>query len=907
MSSFVRVLGARLRGFLRPAVGARELDEELAIHLDMATEDKMRQGLSEAEARRLARVELGNVTLLRETGAELRGLPWITTSWLDMKLGLRMLRKSWGLTLVAGFAMTVVIALAAVVFDVVATFTTTDLPLEDGERIVALQIWDVQQGDGLGAAPRDFDQWREELRSISPIGAFRHVERNLQLLSGAASGTSFEDGEDRPALAVAIAEVTASAFEVARVAPVLGRYLAAEDELASAEPVLVIGSEVWGSLFDFDPQIVGRTVRVDGRVHTIVGVMPEGFGFPVFHRYWTALRENPSGSPGNEDMVVFGRLADGMSIEQAALELRRVGRLESGPRSLEPHETELRVVPYVKAFVGDVPSWLSNVIAIAFALLLIPPCVNVAILVYARTVNRQGELAARYVLGASRARIIAQLFVEILVLATVAGGVGLTVARLVVWRLIADLRDRGDSLPFWLELGLSLKTLFLVAGLVVVAATVAGAIPALRATGQRVQTGLRSLSGHSRPRLGVLWTALVVLQVAFSFALLPLSVELTWGTLRSGLLGPGFAAEEILTAKLELGGSGPTTVEEHAARFEDRQVELVQRLAGDPGIASVSVLSEAPGEGPWVRVDSEHERPPERSAFGISIGTGRLSRVNHVDRAFLETFDLPILIGRAFERSDFEASTDVVIVNRSFVETVLGGASPLGRRIRYRLLDDEPPAFETPENRWFEIVGVTSDLHRHSREQTIYHAAPPTVRPTVVTLVVRTRTDPTLVAGTLREATWTLDRSLRITEIRRLDEIYRQKAVGNVLGASGLVAATVSVLLLSAAGLYALLSFTVDRRRKEIGIRSALGAHPRRLLAGVFADAFAKVGLGAAAGIAVASLIDFYVPVAEVGGWELPGIIPAAAIFMVGIAALALIGPARRALRVEPIDELRQG
>ena len=913
MRSLLRQAVARIRGFLRPADGVEDFDEELASHLEMAVEDKVRQGLSPGEARRQARVELGNLTQLRDAARDARGLPWLGASWLDVKLGVRRLRRTWGLTLVAGLAMTVVIGIGAVAFDVLATFGDTDLPLDEGERVVALQDWNAERGVASGVSVRDLEHWRAALRSVADLGAFRTVERNLTTL-GAVDA-------DRPAETLEVAEMSASGFALARVAPILGRPLLAEDELASSEPVLVVGQEVWESRFGADPGALGRQVRLDGRVHTLVGVMPEGFGFPLFHRYWVPLKKTDPRASNDGDLVVFARLEPGVTLGSAGHELRRVGLAEGGREAGageagKPRTSQLRVVPYAAAFTGDVDSGLVPLALLFAALLLVPPCINIAVLVYARTVARQGELAARYFLGASRFHIVAQLFVEILVLALASGAVALGLARVVVWQVVGDLEGRGQSIPFWMDFALSPRTVVFVALLAILAALIAGVVPALQATGRRLQSGLRSLSGQTAPRLGGAWTALIVLQVAFSFALLPSSVELTWGTLRAGLLGPGFAAEEYLTVSLEMadpeGGGAVEGSSAQAMRFLDRQQELVRLLTAESGVVSVSVSSAVPGEEPWLGVESESSEESaegiasEASTGGGTLGSDRLTRVNHVDPGFFESFELPMLTGRGFAPGDFEVGRRAVIVNQSFVVDVLAGADPLGRRIRYRTLDEESVGFETHPERWFEIVGVVADLQRNASVQTVYHPTAPGSL-TSVSLALRTRGDPAAAADVLRQRTWALDPALRLTQIRWLDAIYRQKSVGDFLGASGLVAATLSVLLLSAAGIYALMLFTVNRRRKEIGIRRALGAQTPRLLSGIFGRALAKVGFGAMIGVGIAWLIGQTIPIAALGGREVAGILPAATLFIAAVAGLALLGPARRALRVEPIDELREG
>ncbi|MDA8019345.1 MAG: ABC transporter permease [Thermoanaerobaculia bacterium] len=889
---------ARIRGFLRPGDADGDFDEELQAHLDMAVESKIRQGLSPKEARRRARIELGNLTQLREAASERRGLPRIGSSWLDVKLGLRMLRKSWGLTLVAGLAMTVVITLAAVAFEILGLMAGTDLPLDEGDRVVAVQSWNQETGDGLGTLPEDFERWRDTLRTVEQVGAFRLVERNLQ---------TDEPGNTTPGKAIEVAEISASGFQVARVQPALGRPLLKEDEHASADPVLVLGHVAWRQHFQADPEVLGRQVRLDGTVHTIVGVMPEEFGFPIAQHYWIPLHVGPESyapDAGAERLFVFARLGDGVAIEQAHAELNRVGLSEVyEPAESAVSEPGLRVIPYASAFLSDIDSWMINLAVLVFMMLLLPPCVNVAILVYARTITRQEEFAARYVLGASRFHIVFQLFLEILVLAGCAGAVALGVARVAVWQLVADRKAHGE-LPFWMDLSLSPRTILVVVILAVFAALIAGVLPALRATGRGMQAGLKSLGGQSQQaQLGVVWTLLIVVQVAVSTALLPTSAEMVWGTVRSGLLGPGFAAERYLTAELKPGTLAEGDPEMVHARFEQRQLDLVRRLEARPEIAAVTVASYAPGDGHWFSILKEGAQE-EEGLLGSPIRIGRVTQVNHVDQAFFDVFQVPILAGRSFDPADYHEGRSAVIVNRAFALDMLGEDNPIGRRIAYPSRTQD--VADSGSEEWFEIVGVAADIHKHSANPAVYHPARAEPR-SAVNLSIRVHTDPTNAAGVLRSATWSVDPALRLGEVRRLDEIYRQKAIGNYVGAGTLVVATLSLLLLSAAGIYSLMSFTVGRRRKEIGIRAALGASPRHIVAAVFRRALAQVAIGALVGAWIAVLVGHYLPIQQLGGWELPGIVPATAAFIAGVAFLALLGPARRGLRVEPVEELRQG
>lgn len=905
MVTFFRVLAARVRGFLRPDDLEREFDEELAAHLEMAEEDKVRQGLSREEARRKARAELGGLTQLREAGREARGLPWLGTFWLDVKLGLRMLRKSWGLTLVGGLAMTVAIGIGAAVFAFFDIVLSGTLPLDEGDRVIALQTWDERTQRRHGTSLADFERWRRQPRSVEDVGAFRTIGRNLMIGSG-------------PASPVSIAEMSASGFELTRVAPFLGRFLTPEDELPAASPVVVIGHDIWQSRFSADRKAVGRTVRLGDTTHTIVGVMPEGFAFPVNHQLWTPLRPDRSASveEGGPFDVVFARLAPGATLEGARSELSALGLLPATTAASTEAKLRPRAVPYAFSFDDEDDReeirTASRIVLLFVILLLVPPCANIAILVYARTVTRQEEFAARYVLGASRGRIVAQIFIEVLVLALVAAGVALLLVRLAT----AQLDAMNPEAPFWIDFDLSVPTILFAALLAVVAAMISGLVPALRSTGHRMQSGLHTLGRRSGPRLGATWTALVIAQIAFSTAALPPAVEMAWGTLRTGVLGPGFPAEEYLTARIAMDRETPdgTSPEGEprplASRFDALRNELIDRLLAEPGVLGVTAAAAMPGDEPWANVEVEGIPRQEDGLFAGS----NLIRFNRVDTSFFDTFNVPILMGRAFGAGDLDPGQRSVIVNQMFAETLLGDAtgasvgssreSLLGLRVRYTRREGEDIDSESPT--WYEIVGVVANLPAHATGGTMYHPmAPGETHPT--SLALHMGSTPSGAADRLREITTALDPSLRVEEILPLSEIYREKAVGNNMGASALAAVMLSVLLLSAAGIYAFMSFTVNLRRREIGIRSALGAQPGHLLAGTFRRAAAQLGAGAAAGILPAILLGYYFPIELIGGWEVPGVIPATAGIMMMIGLLAAIGPARRGLRVDPIEELREG
>ena len=514
-----------------------------------------------------------------------------------------MLRRSWGLTLAGGLAMTIVITIAAVVFVFLDEFMgRTAPPLDEGERVVALQSWDAEAHRRRDMSRRDLERWGATLQSVEDLGGFQTIERRLIV-------------ESRPAEWVRVAEITASGFRLARVPPLLGRWIAEADEHVAAAPVVVIGYDVWQSRFASDRAVIGQTVRLGEILHTVVGVMPEGFAFPVNHRYWIPLRSDPSGSlkPAPEG-VVFARLAPGVSLDGAQAELTTIGLLPPAtvPTSATAARDDARrprVVPYTFAFTDDVErgelAWQQRIILLLVTLLLVPPCLNIAILIYARTVTRQEEFAARFALGASRGRIVVQLCVEVLVLSSAAGAMALALTRPIltqIGEIIRRFPELGGSLPFWVDFDFSWRAALFVAGLSVLAALIAGLVPALQATGRVLPIALRSLGSRTGIPLGATWTALIVAQVGLALAGLPSTMELAWGHLRPAVLGPGFAAREFLTARLAVDSQSVPTAEADLPAFASRvrslQAEVVRQIEAEPGVSAVTFAAALPGAEP---------------------------------------------------------------------------------------------------------------------------------------------------------------------------------------------------------------------------------------------------------------------------------------------------------------------
>lgn len=917
---------ARMRLFFARRAAESRVDEEIRFHIAMETERLVREsGLSEAEARRQALIAFGGVEKHKEAMRDGRGLAWLAGTALDLKLGARMLAKYPGLTLVGVVGMAVAVAIGAVAFSSVSTIVDAPLPLDEGDRVVAIQNIDLRANDeGRRTHLHDMAIWRRSLRAVQDIGAYRTVDRNLIT-------------RDQQSESARIVEMSAAGFRIARVGALLGRYFNEEDERPDAPPVVVIGYRVWQSRFAGSNDVIGRTVKLGTVAHAVIGVMPEGFAFPINNRIWTPLRLNPSDfDPGEAPAIdVFGRLAPRATLGEAQRQAATIGRRLAADDPKGHEHIRTRVLSYPRSFF-DSPdlAWAFHLVEFVVSLLLVVIGTNVAILVYARTASRSGELALRTALGASRGRIVAQLFAEALVLSTVAAAVGTAGAWLALRQIDTVLaRMGGEQLPFWMRFSITPGVIAYVAGLAVLAAMIVGVLPAIKATRPRVSSSLQQLgAGGSGMKLGSTWTFLIVTQVAVSVAALPFAFQGVSQWIRLGLLPPLFASKEFLAAPLFLdeaevqsqrpdvprsvlgkiatiGAARARDAERelgYAARFAAFRAELAGRLEAEPQVVRVVYSSAAPGSEPSLRIEVDGAAPTQTSsdARADSYVVG----LNRVDPDFFDAFDVPILLGRRFAAGDLTDASRPVIVNKSLVERVLGGGNPIGRRVRSVVRRREVSSDSTRVVNWEEIVGVVPDFPNptdtSSLEPKLYRPLLPTDA-VPVTLAIRVKgAGPVTLALRLREVTVGVNPMLRLGRVAGLADMLREGKESERLVLLAIASVTLSVLLLSIAGIYALMSFTVTRRRREIGIRTALGAGPRRVILAILSRSAGQIGIGIAAGIFVVGLTFAGPNGGAITGRQLLSLLAIAGL-MAMIGLLAAIGPARRALHIQPTEALK--
>jgi predicted permease len=601
----------------------------------------------------------------------------------------------------------------------------------------------------------------------------------------------------------------------------------------------------------------------------------------------------------------MGRLAAGVTIEEARREIESLGGRLAAEYPATHAQLQPQVLPYTRALTGmDSPDARVGVLVtqiLAFLLLTLA-CGNVGVLVLARVASRTGEIAIRTALGASRLRILSQLFTESLLLAVLAAGVGLLILQAVATGPDYLL----DGLPFWIDFEVSLRTTLLALSLAAASAVIAGVVPALKATGKRVHASMQGAAGGgSGIRFGKGYSVLIVGEVAVALWLLAVGAAML-PVAASRPVAVGIQTDQYLFAALRLprldqaagaGESGHRDIDRRVAVAHD---ELVERLAAEPGVGPVAIADALPGmshDRPYVQVDGV-ARDPRAPAPAWPVNVAR------VDVGFFEALGQPVLSGRGFNAGDLGEDRSAVIVNTSFVERVLGGRNPLGRRIRYWSPGQEPGPWS------HEIVGVVGPLGMNALnpevDQGLYHVvAPGELHP--VSFAVRVGSDPERFTNRLRSIVTAIDPNALVQNPVALSDVPHADRRVIVLWTYLVTALAVIALVLSAACLYALVSFTVSRRTRECAIRAALGAQPANIVSQIGKRVFLQLSVGTVIGSALSALMlsdaHFEGAIFRAANW--PVTVGLLALFVMAVGLLACVQPALRAIRIRPAEVLK--
>jgi putative ABC transport system permease protein len=900
----------RLLSLFRSGRAEQELAREINAHLQLLEDQYVAKGMDPEEARYAARRAFGGVEQAKAHQRDARTFRWLAGWSMDLKLGGRMLVKYPGLTIVGGFAMAFAIWVGLIVFQVFGLATHPTLPFPQGDRLVELRLMDLEVNDEEDQILSDFLDWRQSLRTVTDVGAWRDSTRNLVV-----------SGDARP---VTIAEMSVAGFRVSDGQPMMGRVLVEADEQPAAPPVAVIGHEVWRTRLESDPNVLGRDIQLGNEHVTVVGVMREGFEFPIAHDVWLPLKtasldHQPRSGPS---MTVFALLAPGETIQTAQAELTAAGRraAAASPATHQHLEPRVRAYPLMAVPDGPTERMAMYSIYVIIALLLALICGNVGLLLFARAASRESDLVIRTALGASRGRIVAQMFAEALVLGGVAAIAGVAAAdyALRTWG-VTFLETNMGRLPFWFDLSLSPRTFAVAIVLTVAGAAVAGIMPAMKVTRRMGQRLKETAAGSGGLQFGGVWTVVIVAQVAAT-VMFPALVYWEQSLARTASnFDPGFASEQYLAVQIEQ--DAPAAGTSSKVRLSASLEELRRRVAAQPGVSAVTFTERVPAT----------NRPPKRIEMGydvsdvasVEVEPFRQAAVAAVDASYLEALDAPMLAGRAFTAADEAPGSRVAIVDQSFIDQILQGRNAVGQQVRFRYAGppERPWSPRNPDDgpsqgEWYEVIGVVPDLGVASpslpwRAAGFYLPITPD-RYDQVHMMVRVRGgDPMTVAPQLREIAAAVDPSLRFVAVQRANEVNSDFVwvMGMWIRITAILS-TVAVVL-SLAGIYAVLSFTVARRTREIGVRVALGASRQRVVAAIFRRPLLQVTAGIVAGTAI--VVGFAILLKYT---DLPGsrtaltiqdmaMIAGYGIVMLGVCLLACLVPTRRALNIEPTIALR--
>ncbi|HSK20397.1 MAG TPA: ABC transporter permease [Longimicrobiales bacterium] len=861
--------------------------EEMQFHVEQETARNIRMGMTPREARRAALTAFGGVDRFAEAARDERpGTRWteFRMSYLDWKLGARMLVKHKGMSLIGGITLAVAIGLGAGWFEMTMMMFYPDLPLEDGDRIIRIEYWNPATLDPERRTMHEFVQWREELTTIEQVGAHRTNPRNL-MVAGA------------PPHVVRVAEISSSAFEVTGVPPVLGRPLIAADEAQEAGDVVVIGHAAWQRHFDGDRSIIGREIQLGRTRATIVGVMPDGYGFPSNHQFWMPLRPVQAEPLGGGAIEVFGKLRAGTTLERARAELATWGARMAQTSPATHERLQLNVHPFAgsseltarrEVFFINLFAWL--ILAVA--------CANVAALMFARTALRESEIVVRNALGASRARVMGQLFIEALVLTSVAAVVGLLAAKAVIGYVLRLGFERETTPPFWWNSDIEPITVLYTALLAIAGAGIVGLLPALRATGRHVRDGLAHMgSGGSSLRFGRTWSAIIVLQVAFSVVCLPFGIAAGTEAYKQHRLRAAYNADPFLTLRPALDMETDVAAQEADAHMNRIVDELSRQLVNEPDVGGVAVARALPGTyDPLHRI--EVQRGAEPPVIVDANTEGDRVRVGAVGPGFFTTFDLPLIAGREFTQSDIDAGGGVVVVNEAMARNI--GGNVLGAYVRLAAVGEQEPG------PWQDVVGVASNFGlTPTGDGEADYMYMPVAAADAGYVVVRVNGDARAFVPRLQILAARIDPELRLHDVLTLDEVIRRMDESMVSATLIGIGIVLLAIMLSAASLYALMAVAVALRTREIGIRVAIGAGRRAVLFSLFRRAATQVGIG----IVVGNIVVGLVLVAMLEEVQPRAVLPPmvlASIVMLLVGVGACLVPGRRALRIQPTEALKE-
>jgi len=894
-----------------------EIIEELAQHLDDRYHELRAEGVTREAAARTALAELRESEVLAR---ELRRVERRVTSepvvlgterrtimgdlWQDLRYGVRTLAKQPGFTVIALLTLALGIGANTAIFSVVNAVLLKPLPYPAPARLMLVRATNLARGlTDFGVSMPDFRAWRDRNSSFATMAAF----------NASAYNVSSNEAPERVIGAVASVDL----FATLGVNPAQGRAFSSEEEQFGKHRVVILSSGLWQRRFGAEAQLDGQTIKLNGEIFTIVGVMPRGFQFPDSSvLLWLPLAM-PEGSEyntrGNYWLSVVGRLKPGVTEAQAQSEMDGI------QQQLEQEDAlpgiGVRVVSLHQATVGNVQTALLVLLGAVLFVLLIA-CVNVANLLLARAASRHREIAVRTALGAARSRIIRQLLTESVLLGLLGGVAGLLLA----WWGVRALVGLEPNLPRLAEVTVDGQVLAFTFALALLTSLIFGLAPALQATRGDLNEALKEggRSGGSGARTHRIRNVLVVAEIALALVLLVSAGLMINSLLRLQHIDPGFRTDNILTMQIALPEANyPDEHLELAANFYR---QLTERVATLPGVQSVGMTSALPlTNSSWGKLFSVEGRPMPQSFEDIAVVQFR-----QVNADYFEALAISLIKGRAFTPNDTRDTLPVAVINEAMARRHFAGVDPSGKRVWLGPPEEMippqmlPPGFDIKTFRLprFTIVGVIKDVRYNGltqqsapeiytlHEQTVLSKFPDTARS--MYLAIRTTNNPLSLTAAVRRQVQEIDKEQPIADVATMEQLLATSLSQSRLSALLLLIFAGVALALASVGIYGVMSYSVTERTHEIGIRMALGAARRDVLWLVIKRGMMLVGSGVLIGLAgalgltrlMASLL-FDVSTTD------PMTFTMIALLLAGVALVACYVPARRATKVDPMIALR--
>ncbi|MGC1385679.1 MAG: ABC transporter permease [Candidatus Acidiferrales bacterium] len=872
-----------LRNVFRRRAVEGELEAELRAHIDLLVEENVRAGMTSDEARRVARLEVGGEEMVKENVREERSGGWLHPLAADIKFGARQLAKSPAFTTVAVLTLALGIGGTAAMFSFVNAVLIRKPPFPDADRIV--RLWEVPCNNCInGVSAMNFLDWKNQSSSFDFVSAKN--QRNAILSDG-----------DKPQM-INVSRVSPQYFDIFGIQPILGRKFAADADQPGKQFDVMLSHRIWEDRFGSDPQIVGKSIHLNGASYTVAGVLPPGSYDRGWTDVWMPLAVAPEERTRNYHwLTVWGKLKPGVTLAQGDADLRSIAaRIEHDyPQSNKGWSATVK--RYEDMMVDDDLRKSLLILLSAVGAVLLIGCLNLANLLLARGAGREREIAVRSALGAGRARLVRQFLTESVLLAAIGGCFGLALA----FGAIATIQRFMPR--YWLppEASVSLNWQVLLFTLAVTMATgiFFGIAPAFRSARTDVVESLKDGAkgmGHGVHHAR-LKNILVVSEIAVAFVLLS-SAGLLMSTLNHlQAVDAGFETTNVISMNMSMSHEQYPDAD-HINAYQE---QVLERVSAVPGVRSAALTSALPLEGWSDGMPFQVQGQPE-----VEVARRHSVGMKSVSPAYLSTIGMRLDRGRWIAESDTPGTAPVIVVNESFVKKFLPDVDPLGQILRIEQIIPGEPALG-PEIVW-QIVGVVTDEKSSALNETNAGMYVPLKQsPNLgVSLVVRGEIDTANLVKPIETAVRSVNADQALDEIKTLDQIKAESMGDNRMRAVLLGIFASLALLLAAIGVYGVISYSVSQRTHEIGVRAALGASRGAQLALVLKSGLALTAAGLAIGLVGTLAISKLLESALFGvSPHDPGTLGLVSAALALVAAAACYVPAYRATRVDPMVALR--